>query len=72
MNKIEFTLRKKCGIYSIINVINNKKYVVIRIPHTSPTSFNRFGGKNHSKYIEVLTQLFKNNLNILIFFIFIF
>ena len=27
MNKIEFDLMKKCGIYSIKNVINNKEYI---------------------------------------------
>ena len=30
MNKIEFTLRKKCGIYSIINVKKVKiKYILV-------------------------------------------
>ncbi len=59
MNKIEFTLRKKCGIYSIINVVNNKKYI-----GSSKNLYNRLHEHYHNlKHNKAHNSYLQNSWN---------
>lgn len=64
-NSQRYTLNGTTPLWSISDAyIKNTKYSIMRVPHTSPTSFNTHG-RNGQEYIKAFNELCKYaNINI--------